>query len=228
MTATRRNMIGLMAGALAVAPVPAVASIQSADHELLSLHAKWLKASAVAEDLYEKQNRAFEAAKAALKVPDALWPRGFVKKGDLPDHAAGLPILRRGEHYRPIHRDRVRSEVESNRRAFESCGVNRRSLQRCEEVLVALDKYEADWTRLKEETGFNAAENAYVEADAVVIGLEEQMVAIRPATLDGFRIKAKLVEKYVKRPASDDNGELDVDDRALWTLIDDLLGKARA
>lgn len=202
MTATTRRALFAAAPVLALAATPVAAAINP-DAELLTLADRWHRAMLAEEAADDACEEAQQRAQKSVEVPAALYPR----LTGTPDFVAGLPMLRRGQRYREFHRDRIQTMYEGNRKIFEAVGCNRFSMDRCKEVLDALDWHAAAIAAAEAKEGVARLREAGQQAYLVVADIEAQILALRATTIDGLRVKAKIAGRYGAAKRFEDDGE---------------------
>lgn len=216
---TRRALFAAAAALPAVVALPAMAG-PHADADLLALYDRWVTAHAAYHEAEDRAEEVWITVYRSTPIPDALQSNYGAQARGLPDFAAGLPVPNRvSKQYEVSHRDQVARALGWSKSAFQQSGINRRSMERCQEVLDALDRLKADREANMAAAGYRALADRTAELARVLDDIEQQLVKAKATTMEGLRVKAAFARRYNDRPDGDD---VSLSSDALWSLLDDL------
>ncbi|HEX4197583.1 MAG TPA: hypothetical protein VHZ26_09075 [Caulobacteraceae bacterium] len=115
--------------------------------------------------------------------------------------------------------DDVRRHLGYNEAPFKANGWNRAWYLRCREVITAWEEWEPRYEAARIAIGVPEQFAILEKLDDAVIELEEQIFAMRARTLEGLRVKAKIIDQYAFTGAP-------AHERRVKSLVADLLGEA--
>lgn len=119
--------------------------------------------------------------------------------------------------------DRVKEYIGHNRRAFDSCGVNKICLERGIAVAEALEAWQALYLAHREASGLNAIQAEVDDFAEAISGVEKRIMSLTAHTKAGLRVKATVVDAYKWNDAI---GNVSARAEYLNSLLNDLLQDA--
>jgi len=159
-------------------------------------------------------------AKAYMEAIDAIPFPDEMRMGADPaveDLKIGLPMIRNGDG-RYIVVAQARPKVVSVREAYAKgrSDFARNALARCDSILQAMDRQEAQRSAIVAMHEASDVKQASVAAFQEVTALDAAIIAMPARTLAGLRVKAEVYAEYADAP------EDDLQSATLWSLLRDL------
>jgi hypothetical protein len=195
----RRNLLcglALAPAAVAISPPQAAASSHP-DAGLLDLGQRWEIARAEARRLWNRAEVAEERSRERYPAtPGTLIVRPDDYFHSLRPSSAGLgtaPATFTGAQV-----TKWRNALADGRYAeLMSSGAKKRFEDRAREIVAAWDDHLDAKEAVSVSVGLRSAEAAAGAADRALQRIEEQIFAVRAATLEGFRVKARILADFL-------------------------------